>query len=164
MAEDILQKIIEKARKYAIDPAIVYGVCMAESSLNPKATKREDNYRYLLTPELFAKRLRIPVVIEIWEQKKSYGIMQIMGGVLREHGYQKRIPCILNDIDAQFDYSCRHLSNKIRRYGIDYGILSYNSGSPKKAKDGGFLPVEEQPNYYYLRRVKNFAKDWPNGF
>jgi len=82
--------------------------------------------------------------------------MQVMGAVLREHGYRGVIPDILNNPETQLDYGCRHLLKKITKYGLELGVLAYNSGSPRKGKDGKWV------NAGYLKKVLKNAKGWEN--
>ncbi len=44
---DILRQIQIAAGKYDISANVVYGVCMAESGMDPLAARHEMNYRWL---------------------------------------------------------------------------------------------------------------------
>ncbi|MFZ3047015.1 MAG: transglycosylase SLT domain-containing protein [Desulfatirhabdiaceae bacterium] len=157
--KDLIKKY---ADKYGLDPAIVYGICVKESCLNPKdppskwrldtkATRFEKNWHY------FYRSQPIPGVTDTEEQRDqatSWGLMQVMGSVLREHGYKGVIPDILNDVEAQLDYGCKHLLKKIGKYGLYHGILAYNTGSPRMNMDGSFV------NEGYLRRVIQYSKGY----
>jgi len=151
-----MKALIQKyAEKYGLDPAIVYGVCMTESSLNPMAVRREPGYRWIYKVGEFAKKTGITPALELQQQKTSWGLMQVMGAVLRELGYVGIISEILYDVDKQLDYGCLHLSsNKIKKYGKTLGILAYNSGSPRKNKAGEYV------NATYLQKVLRYSKGW----
>lgn len=156
-----MKELIKKyAEKHGIDPAIVFGVCSQESSLNQKATRYESGYRWVYKVDQCAKENDIAHGVEKRQQMTSFGIMQVMGSVLREYGYKGRLSDILYDVEKQLDYGCRHLSNKIKKYGLDLGILAYNSGSPSKDKFGVRFPAEKQPNAYYLKKVLEYSKEF----
>jgi hypothetical protein len=78
---------IEKwAGVFSLDAAIVAGIVAAESGGNTWAARHEPNYRYLFYPG----RMRPPGCSEETErnlQRTSLGVMQVMGAVLRERGY-----------------------------------------------------------------------------
>lgn len=141
--------LIEKyAARHKLYPATVYGVCMAESSMDPKATRYEPDYRWLYQPEAY------DFISEIHWQKTSLGLMQVMGAVLREYGYKPSLQSILSSPSNQLDYGCRHLSAKIRKYGAINGIAAYNTGSPRWGN--GKLVNQE-----YVDKVLRHAKDFP---
>lgn len=147
--------ILSYATKYGLDPAVVYGVCMTESSLNPKATRYEKDFIWLLKPGSW----QTPLKIETSQQKTSWGIMQVMGAVLRELGYNPAgaISDILHSVENQLDYGCRFLARKIRRYDRDAGIAAYNAGSPRRTRDGKYV------NQDYVDKVLKYAEDWADG-
>lgn len=146
--------IISMAKKHGLDPAIVYGVCMTESSMNPQAVRYEPHYRYLFYPEK-VKPTTCSYDTERILQKMSIGLMQVMGAVYREMGFTGWLTDTIGNPFAQLDYGCRHLAAKIKKYGPELGILSYNSGSPKAG-----AAVKDQPNYEYLVKVTRFSREW----
>lgn len=153
-----MKALIQKyAEKYSLDPAIVYGVCMTESSMNPKATRFEPGYKWLYHVDMCAKEANVPFEVEKRQQMTSFGIMQLMGGVLREYNYWGRLSDILYSPDAQIAFGCRHLASKIAKYGLELGILAYNSGSPGRDLNGVWFPPEQQHNADYLKKVMRYA-------
>lgn len=147
------QAIKLNAERFKIPASIVYGVCMTESGLEPLSVRYEPNYRWLFKPQ----EVRVKgcsVNTETMMQKTSWGLMQVMGAVFREYGYRGWLTAIINDVNAQVEFGCRHLSKKIVKYGQSAGILAYNSGSPIKNKAGGFT------NQYYLDKVLDASKQW----
>jgi len=150
MTKEEIKPYVEKyARLYGLKPEIVYGVCVQESGLNPYAARFEPNYKWLFRPSK-VKPLLCSAVTEETCQKISWGLMQIMGAVFRELGFQGWLTEVLSSIDIQLDYGCRLLSVKINKYGLHDGILSYNSGSPIKGKDGKFIN-----EHYYEGVIKH---------
>jgi soluble lytic murein transglycosylase-like protein len=155
-----IRMIKKYADKYGLDPAIVYGVCMQESNMDPKATRYESGYRWLYKVDQCATENNIAPGVEKRQQMTSWGLMQVMGGVLRELDYKGRLSDILYAPEKQLDYGCRHLLGKIKKYGLDLGILAYNSGSPTKNKEGIRFPADRQPNAYYLKKVLEYSKGY----
>lgn len=145
-----LKPLIEKyAAKYGLRPEIVYGVIKKESSFNPFAARFETAYRYIYKAQDL-KPDDCSLTTEVALQKTSFGLMQCMGGVLREHGYQGWLTAIIADVEAQLNYGCKHLKSKIDKYGELRGISAYNAGSPTAN------------NAEYVSRVMAYSREWPN--
>ncbi len=143
--------IIQNAEKYNIPPAIVYGVCMQESSMSPYAARYEKHYRWLYKPKQ-VKPKTCSLETERIFQKTSFGMMQMMGGVYRELGYEGWLTEIIGKPELQMDYGCKFLGKKIKKFGLERGILAYNSGSPRMNESGDYI------NAYYLTNVIAHAK------
>ena len=153
LLSDIKLRIKSYSHLYNLDPSIVYGVCKTESNLNSFAMRYETGYKYLVDP----KKVRpstCSINTESILQKCSFGLMQVMGSVFREYGYARWLSEIITDIDLQISYGCRHLSNKIKKYGLQKGIASYNSGSPRYDKNGKLA------NQEYVDLVMGYTKEW----
>ena len=147
----ILDLIKQVAPVFDLEPSLVYGVCRQESNLNPLAARYEGHYRWTLP------KIKVPGCSSKTEemlQKTSIGLMQVMGAVYRELGFTGWLTELFTNPDKQLEYGCRFLSKKIRKYGFEEGVLSYNSGSPIKLKTGKYI------NQYYLDRVIRFEKEW----
>lgn len=151
------KKILEMSREAAIrhrlDPNWVLALIQTESSGLPHAQRYEPNWRYLCRPDFYAQRLNITVETETQMQKFSYGLMQVMGSVAREHGYGDSLALLIDPFRA-LEYGCRHLNAFRRRYptGRDW-IAAYNAGSPRKKPDGTY------ENEQYVKKVVKFWND-----
>ena len=141
MNKEILRAILISAGVYGIEPDLVYGICQKESGFVPEAVRYEDGYRYLFDPSRVRPR-GCSLDTEIVMQKTSWGVMQVMGGVLRELGFTGWMTGIVGDIPAQVDYGCRHLGRFIRRYGLPDAIAAYNAGSPRQNEAGVLVNQE----------------------
>lgn len=152
MTKEELRPLITKyAEMYGLDSAIVYGVCKQESMLEPTCCRFEKGYKYIVDPRRVKPKLSSDDT-ETMLQKFSWGIMQIMGGVLRERGYVGWLYAI--DLEGQLNYGCNHLASKIRKYGKLAGIAAYNSGSPVTTREGRFK------NQHYVDKVLEYSNEF----
>ena len=83
---------------------------------------------------------------EWWGQQASWGLMQVMGAVAREHGFRGAYLTELCDPELNLEYGCRHLTALRGRFHQAHGwagvIAAYNAGSPRRISEGG--PFENQ--------------------
>lgn len=151
----ILDTILKYAEKYKLNPAIVYGVCKKESTMNPAAIRYEPDYRWLFTPEKVRPKF-CSIATETALQKCSWGLMQVMGAVYREYGYTDWLTMITGDIDSQIKYGCQHLAKQVKRFGkIESALSAYNAGSIVLV-NGKFR------NQEYVDDVLNLSKGYTN--
>jgi len=149
------------AARHNLPPLLVIAIIEQESGGNLWAWNPEPHYRYLwdvrlnrafrtLSPEERASETPPPDFPclagdrdqEWWGQAASWGLMQVMGAVAREHGYRGAYLPELCDPELNLDYGCRHLvSLRLRFYGAhgwEGVIAAYNAGSPRKTAHGQF--------------------------
>jgi soluble lytic murein transglycosylase-like protein len=129
-------KIRTYATKYGLDPCLVAGIVLQESSGNTYAIRVERGFwkRYAAgIVALIAKTAN--KYDDRWEEypdlaSTSYGLMQVLYVVALELGAILRFPTELCDPDVGLDFGCKHLSNKIRQANgvIVDGLLKYNGG------------------------------------
>ena len=123
--------------------ACVLAFCQAESSFRPYAMKYESHYRWLVGDK------QTMSVGERVAQIHSWGLMQVMGGVAREHGLEGPFT-ELWDPFIGLRYGMKHL----RKYFAKYGnwpdtIAAYNAGSPRRV-DGKYV------NQAYVDKVLKY--------
>jgi soluble lytic murein transglycosylase-like protein len=149
----IVQAARDAAARHKLDPNWVIAFIQTESGGNPVAMRYEPKWRYLVTPEFYASRLKITADTETQLQKFSYGLMQVMGSVCREHGYGDSLALLVDPFRA-LEYGCRHLKGMRRRFptGRDW-IAAYNAGTPRKMPDGKY------ENEEYVKKVTGFWAD-----
>lgn len=137
--EEMKVLIADVANKEGIDPDLLLAICTVESSLDPYAVRYEPAYKWVVSPREWASQMRLSVATEETLQKTSYGLAQIMGGVMREYGFSGKLQtCLLNPA-IPLSYSAKHLKNYFRRYGTEVEVIAaYNAGSPRKTKGGLF--------------------------
>ena len=165
-----MEECIEKyASKYKLDPKIVFGIVMTESSGRWKATRYENKYRYVwnsvrkepfvlpkgwgdMCPIGFPGLPGVTTPQEEWRlQRTSLGPMQVMGAVARELGFSGDLESLNGEVGIA--YGTKHFSNLHRRFaklgGIKGVISSYNCGQPKP-----------ETNPEYVSRVLNFSSQY----
>ena len=82
-----LRNINRSAIVRRVEPELIAAIVSVESGGDTLASRYESHYKYTLKEARFARRNRISTDTEIINQKTSWGLMQVMGGVAREHGY-----------------------------------------------------------------------------
>lgn len=137
-----LNTISQVSEAYGLDPKLVASIVMVESSGETCATRYEPEYHYLLTPERFSKSLRISLDTEQVSQKMSFGLMQVMGGLARELGFEGHL-VELCEPTIGLNYGCKYLKKLLDKYGkLGDAISAYNQGSPRKRLTGEYYNQE----------------------
>lgn len=138
MSDLPLAMIANIAAANGLDPHLVAAIVMQESSGNPLAIRYEPQWRYLVTPDVFAKKLNITTATETVLQSCSYGYMQIMGSVSRELGYNDALQLLCEE-DLGLQFGCKQLARLQARYPkLQETIAAYNGGSPRRNAAGVF--------------------------
>lgn len=148
-SEQFVDIIAVAAATSGIDAAIIKAVIRTESNWMPFVCRHEPNYKWLFHPENYANMLGQTVDTERTQQSTSWGFMQIMGAVAREHGFMDYMPKLL-DPENNIGYGCKHLVSLRHRFpdGWDF-IAAYNAGSPVKVAGGRYA------NQPYVDKVVN---------
>ena len=113
------------AAKYSLDPAIVAAVCEQESGWNPWAVRYEPAFF-----ERYVSPLNLADPTEAYARAFSFGLMQVMGQVARERGFQGRSLTQLCDPDIGVDVGCKKLQQCFAAKPDDpeAALLMYNGG------------------------------------
>lgn len=152
MRELLLPLVTEKALKYELNPDLLDAIIRVESSYNPYAVRLESTYRFLHSPELFAKAMKISLATEKTMQRMSWGLGQIMGGTARYMGHKESL-LKLSDPALNLDYCCRYLVKlKVVCKSDDDLIAAYNAGAARKDDEGKYL------NQGYVDKVNSFYR------
>jgi hypothetical protein len=158
------------ADRFSVPRPLVLAICEQESAFDPWAWNPEPKYRYLwdiilakpfrkLTPEEGASEIPptdftahrgVPADAEWWGQQASWGLMQVMGSVARERGFQGRFLSELCDPLVGLKYGCLHLAGYLKRFKDPYPAL--------EAFNGGPGAVGKNPKYAgeVLARIEKF--------
>jgi len=151
-----IQKLIEEnAAKYSLPQWLIYGIVNTESGGDPWAVRFEPAFRTHYVPDQ-CQTFGASNETERTTRACSWGLMQIMGQVAREHGYKGEFLSELCDPATGMDYGCRHLSRFRDRHFQSLGwpgvVAAYNAGTPRKTEDGHFT------NQSYVDKVMAFNK------
>lgn len=145
------------------DPKLVQALVEVESSGNPWAARFEPAYGYLYFPREHADRLHLSYETEVCHQQTSWGLMQLMGGVARELGYDQMITELCDPV-CGLTWGCRNLRKLEIKYGGDEPrmVAAYNAGSVRKTV-GGLLVNQRYVDKVYsvLRPLRELPSSPP---
>jgi soluble lytic murein transglycosylase-like protein len=131
--------ILEYSVELGLDPKVVEAICQVESSGNWYACRYEPKWSYFYDTAGWAKLLRQTEATEKMQQATSWGPMQVMGSVAREHGFRGYLT-ELAVTNIGLRYGCLHLRKFLNRYPrLDDAISAYNQGNPRKDGDGLYV-------------------------
>lgn len=149
----VTSNIIQISQSFNLDDTLVAAICEVESSGIPGKTRYESTWTYFEDPKSYAASLGITEETETLLQKFSYGPMQVMGAVAREHGYRGHLPLLCSEYLGVY-YGCVHLRWLTLKHGYsgDDLISSYNWGTPRKGGDQQYL------NQNYVDQVKKWVQ------
>lgn len=138
--------------EYSLENSLIKALIQTESSFRERAYRFEPCFykKYIKnnTKYMNHKYYGLPRIISA-----SYSLCQIMFLTAEELIHDNLEPETLYDPEFNIKLGCMLLKKKMDKYGIELGILAYNSGSPR-----GEEPTLEH-NYEYLRKVaKNYKK------
>ena len=142
--------IEQVAPRHGLEPDLVEAVVLTESAGNPAAWNPEPRYRYLVdarsgrpfrpltvselaseVPPSDFRALAGDPDQEWWGQQASWGLMQVMGAVAREHGYRQPYrPELCRDVVQNLQIGCRHLAGHLQwaKGDVDKALRAYNGG------------------------------------
>jgi soluble lytic murein transglycosylase-like protein len=128
---DDLQTLARQiAQRHGLDPTLVCAIVEQESAWNPWAMRYEPAFRQRYVPGNLA-------ATEATARAFSWGLMQVMGQVAREHGCRARYLSELCDPETALDIGCRVLSAKLDQAGGDLrrALLLWNGGGRPEYAD-----------------------------
>ena len=144
-----MDKLISDAStRHGIPENLLRAIIEVESGFKPWANRAEPHYRWLWNirertpyrgdPENIPAPIGRSHMTELWGQRMSWGLMQIMGAVAREYGFAGRDLTELCDPAINLQYGCHHLTQYYRRFGGEHGwegvVRAYNTGRPDRTK------------------------------
>lgn len=142
--------IFDTSELMKLDPVLVGAICMVESAGDPWAVRIELHWQYYLELKKYADLNRITQTTEKAMQACSWGLMQVMGSVAREHGYAGPLQRLCEP-EIGIRYGCKHLAKFTKKYDSVYDVIaSYNAGSPIKTMEGSYR------NQQYVSKVVQY--------
>lgn len=135
------------AKNYRIETALLAAVVITESNGNPWACRFEPRFTHTYSLSELSQLVGCSYSTMEMMQKTSWGLMQVMGSVAYELGLaaereeNNKWPTSLLNPYRGLDYGCRHLRDKIDRYGAapDVAYAAYNAGSPVMKTSGMYI-------------------------
>lgn len=129
MKNSIRELISSVAANHGVDDNYLYSLVMVESAGKPWVSRIEYHYPYLVTPKLYSQKLGITESTEVMNQRTSYGLVQIMGGVARELGWQSHLPKIFTP-HINLNLGLTLIKKLMKKYDDDMDKVSaaYNWG------------------------------------
>jgi soluble lytic murein transglycosylase-like protein len=119
---------IEAARKHGLDPSLVCAVIEQESAWNPWAMRYEPAFFAKYVASLYTNNK--VSASEAYARGFSWGLMQVMGQVAREHGFDERFLSGLCDPSTGIEFGCLVLRKKIdlaKGHTLE-ALLAWNGG------------------------------------
>lgn len=137
------------AKRHDVDRFLLASIISVESSGNTTAVRFEPEFKWLLTPEKYARELKITKKTEEIMQKTSWGLGQVMGSVARELGHEGDLAELCNP-EMGAHYTAKKIRSLMDKYeGIEDVVSSYNQGSPRSN------PLGKYNNQGYVNKVMN---------
>jgi soluble lytic murein transglycosylase-like protein len=128
--------IEQKAEEHGIPSDLLKALIETESSFNTYAIRYEKGYPYLVEP---FDQFHFHTNTEKVSQQISWGLMQILGSVARERGFEGRFNSELMEPEVGLEYGCRHLKYYYNRYNNwNDAVSAYNQGSNRKDDEGNY--------------------------
>ena len=132
--------------EHEVDPALILAVIEAESGGDPAAIRFEPNWRWHLDYRTHSRRCSS--YTERNQQATSWGLMQVMGTVARERGFDGPFLSALCDPAMGVWYGTAQLARLLKRHEtVEDAVAAYNAGSPRRDADGAYV------NQWYVDKV-----------
>lgn len=152
-----IQIINEASRKYSVDPDLIAAIVWVESRGNSYAIRFEPAWKYHYKIDEFSRRNNISYATERQLQSCSFGLMQVMGTVIRELGWEESLIKMFRP-KINLVYGCKKIKKLMLKYeNMDDVISAYNQGMPKKDEFGNYKNQDyvDQVNKYYSELREN---------
>jgi len=126
--DELIALAKSKASEAGLLPEVVCAIVEQESSWNPWAIRYEPRFFAKYVAPLYTNN-HISVT-EAYLRAFSWGLMQVMGQVAREHGYPGELAALC-DPATGLEWGCKVLAHKlaIAQGNFREALLSWNGGS-----------------------------------
>ena len=125
ISPDLIALALSSAQQYSLDPALVCAVVEQESAWDTHAIRYEPSFR-----SRYVAPLGLPPTEEI-ARSISWGLMQVMGQVAREHGFSGKFLSSLCEPPSGLGTGCAVLASKKAAAGgaLSRALELWNGGS-----------------------------------
>jgi soluble lytic murein transglycosylase-like protein len=116
------------ATRHSLDAALVCAIIEQESAWDPHAIRYEAAFR-----TRYVAPLGLPATEEV-ARSISWGLMQVMGQVAREHGFAEKSLAALCDPGAALEIGCTVFAAKLNAAGQDVtrALSLWNGGGNRE--------------------------------
>lgn len=124
------------AQVYGLPERLVAAIVQVESGGNPWAIRYEPNFYQAYIVNLQVNPIT-PCSLQTEKKSRafSWGLMQIMGQVARERGFDQPFLSALCEPEIGIEFGCRQLAFLAKRYRVSESwepvIRAYNGGNPR---------------------------------
>lgn len=151
-------EIRETAGRHNLPVGLVHAIVQVESGGDPWAVRFEPDFKRLyLDGRAWKVFGAISHDTEVMLRATSFGLMQVMGQVAREKGFEGVWLTQLCSPGFGLEYGCRQLRTMRERWlaaaGWDGVIAAYNAGTPRRSSTG------QWQNQAYVDKVRHY---WPD--
>lgn len=128
MKDELIALAKEVAGRFKLDPALVCAVVEQESDWDPWAMRYEPLFFAKYVASLYTGN-KITAT-EAYARGFSWGLMQVMGQVAREHGVSLKHLSGLCEPEAGLSVGCQKLSDELYRHNgnVWNTLLAWNGG------------------------------------
>lgn len=122
------------SEEHEVPVSLIKAICRKESNFITWASRYEPGWKYFLDADKiteFCKKTSSSVATEKIHQATSWGLMQVMGTVARELGYEGHLPALCLPEIGLF-YGVKKLKKCLSVPGrsVMDAIAAYNAGTP----------------------------------
>lgn len=129
--EELVALACQKAAEHQLYPELVCAVCEQESAWDSWAIRFEPAFYTKYVAPLYATSDHAWTVTEAHARATSWGLMQVMGQVAREHGFAGAYLSELCDPGVGLEVGCRVLAAKLAAAegNVQRALLLWNGGA-----------------------------------
>jgi len=128
----LLQKLLPgpkgKIIKVAVNPNAVYPIQFDDLISN--ASQKFGLPKSLIAAVIYTEAGNDPAAVG--DNGNSFGLMQVQCRTARDMEFQGQCTQLKSPHSSVF-FGSKYLRNRIDKYGLELGVLSYNTGSPTRA-------------------------------
>ncbi len=143
----------EKAARHDLYPELVCAICEQESNWNPWAVRYEPAFFARYVAPAYTSSPHPWTITEAQARATSWGLMQVMGQVAREHGFKADFLSQLCDPGLGLEIGCLVMAAKLvaAEGNVSKALLLWNGGAnpqyPEQvlAKAGKYRLAASQP-------------------